>query len=360
MGLADRLAAALTTRIAVGSASIPLSSSIGVAIYPDDVSPRVDIYKAADQALFAAKADGKGCVRRFDPQMREQKESHRRLVARVKEGLRRGEFVPYFQPKFDLVSGSVVGFEALCRWQHPQEGVLLPGAFWEAFDDPEVGGTLSDVTLVGSFDAARRFRERALPFGHVAINLSRLQLERNHLADQVRALQEEYGVAAEEVVFEVLENVLIRDERNVYRNLTELYRLGFRVALDDFGTGFASLTHIREPFIREVKIDRSFVTDVASDPHDLQIVAAIVQMARKLGLTLVAEGIEDEETVRRLAALGCTVGQGFVFSKALPFEEAMEFLGRQSRIASLVDGRAGQAEKDERGTVTSLPRRASL
>ena len=320
-----------------GTAS--LSVSIGVAIYPNDVTPSVDIYRAADEALLAAKAAGRGSVRRFDPATRARKESRRAMISRVRAGLVRGEFVPYFQPKLDLRSGGVVGFEALCRWTHPDHGTLGPSTFFPAFEDADVGGPLSDVALVGSFEAARRFREKGLPFGHIAINLSRAQLEREDLPERVHRLQADNGVSAEEIVFEVLENVLIRDHRTVYRNLTELYRQGFRVALDDFGTGFASLTHIREPFIREVKIDRSFISHASSNPQDLQIVAAIVQMARKLGLTIVAEGIEDEETLRQLQELGCAVGQGFVFSEALPFASAEEFLSRQNRITRLLEQR---------------------
>lgn len=337
VALAERIASTLATTVQVADGAARLSVSIGVAVYPDDVTPSVDIYRAADEALFAAKAAGRGRVRRFDPATRARKESRRAMLARVRAGLARGEFVPFFQPKLDLATGTVVGFEALCRWDHPEHGILGPSAFLPAFEDVDVGGPLSDVTLVGSFAAARRFREKGLPFGHIAINLARVQLERDDLVDRVRRLQAEHQVTASEIVFEVLENVLIRDQKNVYRNLTDLYRLGFRVALDDFGTGFASLTHIREPFIREVKIDRSFVSQAVSNPNDLQIVAAIVQMARKLGLTLVAEGIEDEETLRRLTALGCAVGQGFVFSEALPFASAEEFLARQGRIHALLE-----------------------
>jgi diguanylate cyclase (GGDEF)-like protein len=336
MQLAERFQKALSARVSLGTDSVRLSTCIGVAVYPQDVAPRVDVYKAADQALCAAKAAGRGSVRRFDPAMRAEKETRRALVSRVRQGLAAGEFEPFFQPKLDLRSGTVVGFEALCRWRHPVRGTLGPGAFLPAFEDPDVGGALSDASLSGAFAAARAFRERGLSFGHVAVNLNAAQLERDDLVPHVLRLKAEHGLASDEVVFEVLENVLIRDHRTVYRNLTELFRNGFRVALDDFGTGYASLAHIREPFIREVKIDRSFVTDAAARPQDLQIVAAIVQMARKLGLSLVAEGIENEETLRQLRILGCQVGQGFVFSEALPLAGALEFISRQSRIAALL------------------------
>ncbi|WP_420391521.1 putative bifunctional diguanylate cyclase/phosphodiesterase [Acuticoccus sp.] len=341
MALAERIARTLCADVGVGGDEVALSTSIGVAIFPEDVSPKVDIYKACDHALLEAKSAGRRTVRRFDPCMREARELHRSRMARVRASLARGEFVPYFQPKHDLQSGVVVGFEALCRWEHPERGTLGPAEFAAAFDDRDLGGPLSDVSLHGAFRAAAAFRERGLSFGHVAINLNRAQLQRPTLVADVRRLGEETGVPTDEIVFEVLENVLIRDDGGVYDNLTELSAAGYRVALDDFGTGFASLTHVREPFIRELKIDRSFVSTSANSSDDHQIVAAIVQLAGKMGLTMVAEGIEDEETLRCLRALGCTVGQGFVFSRALPFDEAIEFLARQSRIRTLLADVAG-------------------
>jgi diguanylate cyclase (GGDEF)-like protein len=337
VGLARRILAMLKTDLLTCGERVNLSVSIGVAIYPDDVSPRVDVYKAGDYALFEAKAEGGGTVKRFEPSMRERRELHRTFIASIREGLQRGEFLPYFQPKVDLSTGSVVGFEALCRWHHPERGVLGPGAFFKAFDDRDVGGALSDVSLYGSFAAAATFRAAGLPFGHIAINLNAIQLERASLLSIVEELMLEHDVTPDEITFEVVENVLIRDKRVVYENLMGLHHAGFTIALDDFGTGYASLTHIREPFIREVKIDRSFVTNSRQNAQDQQIVTAIVQMARRMGLTLVAEGIEDEETIKQLRAIGCTVGQGFVFSVALPLSEAMEFLSRQTRIFDLLE-----------------------
>lgn len=335
--LAKQMQRSITGQVSVGSKTVQLSCTVGIAIYPDDMATRVDLYRAADQALTEAKEEGRGTVRRFHPRMRERREESRRFLAEIKQGLVNGEFVPFFQPKINLRTGDVVGFEALCRWRHPERGVLTPGAFHEAFADREVGGELSDVALNGSFAAASEMSHRGLPFGHIAINLNAQQLQRMGLVSQVERLCESYGVATDQIAFEVVENVLIRDKRVVYNNLMELNDMGFSIALDDFGTGFASLSHIREPFIREVKIDRSFVTNSGVSSDDRQIVSAIIQMARKMGLTMVAEGIEDEETLKHLRALGCSVGQGYAFAAALPFEEAAGFLSRQRRIFSLLE-----------------------
>jgi len=327
---------ALESDITIGEEAYSLAASIGVAIYPDDTANGLDLYKAASFALAEATRSSVGAVHRYNPLIREKREKERKIIEDVRIALKNGEFAPFFQPKVDLESGLVVGFEALCRWLHPQRGILTPGAFMPAFNAVGLGAELSDVTLTGAFRAAEQFARLSLDFGHISVNLNALQLNRPHLLDIVETLQERHKVPASRIVFEVLENVLIREKHIVQDNLNALCDAGFTISLDDFGTGFASLKHIREPFIREIKIDRSFVTNAGSSPSDQQIVTAIVQMARKLGLNMVAEGIEDEATLRKLRAIGCTIGQGFVFAPALPFEEAAEFLGRQRRIYALL------------------------
>ncbi len=327
---------ALESDVTIGEEASALSASIGVAIYPDDTVGGLGLYDAAAFALSEATRSGVSSIHRYNPLIREKRAKERKVIEDVRAALKDDEFTPFFQPQVDLESGLVVGFEALCRWLHPQRGVLTPGAFMPAFNAVGVGAELSDVTLTGAFRAASRFESMSLDFGHIAVNLNALQLHRSNFLEMVAGLQDRYKVPASRIVFEVLENVLIREKHIVQDNLNALCDAGFTISLDDFGTGFASLKHIREPFIREIKIDRSFVTNAGSSPSDQQIVTAIVQMARKLGLSMVAEGIEDEETLRKLRAIGCTVGQGFVFAPALPFDEAAEFLGRQRRIFALL------------------------
>ncbi|WMS44051.1 EAL domain-containing protein [Acuticoccus sp. MNP-M23] len=327
---------ALESNVSIGDEASTLSASIGVAIYPDDTTTGLDLYDAASFALSEATRSGVSSVHRYNPLIRDKREKERKIIEDVRLALKDDEFTPFFQPKVDLESGLVVGFEALCRWIHPQRGILTPGAFMPAFNAAGIGAELSDVSMVGAFRAASQFSRMSLDFGHIAVNLNALQLHRANFLDMVEALQSRYKVPASRIVFEVLENVLIREKHIVQDNLHALCDAGFTIALDDFGTGFASLKHIREPFIREIKIDRSFITHAGSSASDQQIVTAIVQMARKLGLQMVAEGIEDEETLRKLRAIGCTVGQGFVFAPALPFDEAAEFLGRQRRIYALL------------------------
>ncbi|MEM9221973.1 MAG: bifunctional diguanylate cyclase/phosphodiesterase [Pseudomonadota bacterium] len=331
---------ALATQVNIGDSSVAITASLGFAVYPQDTDLGVDLYAAASHAL-GETVSGLAMIRRYDRKARQRHDDEKHLMEDIRRGIEADEFVPYFQPKVDLESGAVVGFEALCRWQHPTRGLLTPGAFLSALESTTVGMDLSNVSLFGSFEAARAFKDMSLAFGHIAVNLSAAQLAKPGLALVVSELQERFGVTCDEISFEVLENVLMRDKTVVCDNLDDLWRAGFRISLDDFGTGFASLTHIRKPFIDEVKIDRSFVMDAGTSPNDQQIVAAIVQMARKLNLHMVAEGIEDEDTLAKLRALGCTTGQGFVFAPALPFSEAAEFLGRQNRIFNIL-GAAGR------------------
>ena len=337
---AEDIRANLATSVNVGTDSVDISASIGYAIYPQDTEQGLDLYAAASYALSETAPNAPSAICRYHPAVRKQREDEKRGIGEFRRAIDANEFTPYFQPKVDLESGRVTGFEALCRWCHPERGVLPPGAFLAGLNSPIVGADLSNVSLIGSFRAAHEFHRLGLSFGQISINLSSLQLARPGLIDMVSALRTQYEIDPSEIAFEVLENVLIREKNVVHHNLHALSGAGYAISLDDFGTGFASLTHLREPFIREVKIDRSFVMRSSSNPHDLQIVNAIIQMARKLGLKTVAEGIEDEETLRKLRAMGCTVGQGFVFAPALPFEEAVEFLGRQARIFSMLSDNA--------------------
>ncbi|MEM7695749.1 MAG: GGDEF domain-containing phosphodiesterase [Pseudomonadota bacterium] len=336
-GIAERARVvfeALQTTVTIEETPMEASASLGFAIYPNDTQEGLDLYGAASYALN--EKAGTRQFSRFDKKIRQQRESEIRFIDEIRQALTNREFQPFFQPKVDLETGLVVGFEALCRWRHPDRGVLTPGAFWPALESPIVGADLSNVTLIGSFQAANMFRKMELDFGHIAINLATQQLMKPDLVDLIMDLQLRFEVQPSEITFEILENVLFRDKDTITGNLHRLSQVGYRLALDDFGTGFASLSHVREPFIREVKVDRSFVT--SATPSSQQIVTAIVHMARKLNLSLVAEGIEDEETLRKLRAIGCKVGQGFVFAPALPFEEAAEFLGRQRRIYELLSG----------------------
>ncbi|GAB5378488.1 MAG: hypothetical protein AcusKO_49500 [Acuticoccus sp.] len=334
----EAIRSALDGTIAIGARRIEVTTHYGLAVFPADTAGGIDIFAAATYALNDAMRGPSGTTRRYRPAYRDQCERERNLIEDVRAALARNEFTPFFQPKVDLETGTIVGFEALCRWCHPTRGVLTPGAFYKALTSPRVSGELSDVALVGSFCAAHMWRRRGLTFGNISINLNATQLARANLVDSIEALQVRYHVPAANIAFEVLENVLIGDDAVVQANLRALAERGFTIALDDFGTGFASLSQVRESYIGEVKIDRSFVTHAGSNLRDQQIVSAIVLMARRLGLKAVAEGIEDEETLRKLRAMGCATGQGFVFAKALPLSEATEFLSRQGRIHELLGG----------------------
>ncbi len=336
LGRVQSIRAALASSIVVGVHRIDLRASIGFAIFPDDTVGGIDLIAATTYALNEALQDGPRAMSRYRPAIRERRERERRLIEEITRALRRDEFTTFFQPKVDLETGSIVGFEALCRWIHPARGVLTPGSFHQALTSPVVSAELSDVGLVSAFKAAKLWREKGLDFGSISVNLSATQLARPNLVEIVEELMRRFGGAVSEISFEVLENVLIGDNNTTHDNLRALSSAGFTISLDDFGTGFASLTHIREPYISEVKIDRSFVTHAGNNVRDQQIVAAVVQMARKLGLKMVAEGIEDEQTLRKLRAVGCTVGQGFVFAPALPFAEATEFIARQHRILQIL------------------------
>lgn len=323
--LQARLVAALEAEVTIQARPFRPRPAMGVALAPDDLVHGGDPMAAAETALAEARRRRFGRVLRFSPRFLESRTRYRSLVDGVRAGLARGEFVPFLQPKMALASGAVVGFEALLRWRHPDHGLLGPRAFLEALDDPDVGAALSDASLSGAIALAGRFSRAGHGDLAFAINLNAAQLERESLVGDVLTLCRLNAVPPERLTFEVVESVLIRDRPQVERNLERLADDGFAISLDDFGTGWASLANIREPFIREIKIDRSFVRRSAQSTGDLQIVGAIVNMARAMGLSVVAEGVETAAHVDTLLSLGCGTGQGFHFAPPLDASDALAF-----------------------------------
>ncbi len=331
-----RLLSALDFRMDLGGEPVRVTSAVGIALAPDDVSAELDLHQAAEAALSEARRAGPGRWQRFEPSLKASRDRSRLFLEEIRQGLRACQFVPFLQPKVRLSDGAIVGFEALIRWQHPERGLLGPHFFMAALDDEEVGGELSDVTFASTFEIAGSFLGRGIAVEHFSINLNGAQLERRDIVEEAVALARIHGVPPATIMFEVVENVLIRDRPEVLENLRRLAEAGFGISLDDFGTGYASLTNIREPFIREVKIDRSFVMRCPTSEHDLQIVSAIVNMARNMGLSVVAEGVETERHVKTLVSLGCEVGQGYLFSPPVSVGEAIRYCLRKKKLAGLL------------------------
>lgn len=302
-------------------------TSIGVSAFPDHSADLVELMKAADIALYRAKALGRNRAAVYTPEMGRQIEQQAALRQDVRKALSKGQFVPYYQPKIDLLTQKIVGFEALARWLHPSKGVLLPDVFGSVFDDLDLGSALGQQTLAKVAADMRQWLHSGVDFGSIAVNISSAEFSRSDLAGEILGVLEASEVPPHRLEIEVTETVLLgkaaADAGTILRQLSEA---GVQIALDDFGTGYGSLTHLKQFPVNHVKIDRSFVRDLEEDADDAAIIAAVIKLGQSLNLTVTAEGVETPGQAQRLGALGCHNAQGFFYSKPITASELPGFI----------------------------------
>jgi len=291
-----------------------------------------NMLKHADLALYEAKASGRGAFRLFDSGMWSGMLMRQEMLSVAAAALE-GDFIePFYQPKVHLQTGQIVGFEALLRCCIPGQSPKGPECVTAAFEDATLAVKLSDRMVDGVIRDISAWRAAGLPFGHVAINAALAELRRGDFAERLLAKLKQARIPPECIQVEVTESVLLGTGiDHVERTFIELAEKGIRLALDDFGTGFASLTHLKRFPIEIIKIDRSFVRNLQIDAEDGAIVDALISLGRALKIDVVAEGIETRPQRDFLAALGCTVGQGFLFGGALPADRIPGLLRRDLR-----------------------------
>jgi EAL domain-containing protein (putative c-di-GMP-specific phosphodiesterase class I) len=275
--------------------------------------------KNADMALYAAKAAGRGALRLYQGEMRLEAQKRMSMLRLARDALKRGSVQPHYQPKVELRTGKPVGFEALMRWQHPHRGIQSPATVAAAFDDLSLAAAISDRMIESVIEDIVRWRGEGVPFGHVAVNAAAAEFRRGDFAERLLERLAKAGVPPDCFQLEVTETVFVgRGAEYVERALRMLAGEGISIALDDFGTGFASLSHLKQFPVDIVKIDRSFVCGLEDDPGDAAIVDAVTGLGRRLGKTIVAEGIETPHQHALLQALGCDQGQGFYYGRPAP------------------------------------------
>lgn len=310
---------------------IQCRASIGASNYRG-VDSAQNILKHADLALYEAKASGRGVFRLYDPTMWSSMLMRREMLSLAEEALE-GDFIkPFYQPKVHLQTGEVVGFEALLRCCHPDQQSKGPDSIAAAFEDSTLAAKLSDRMVDGVINDILTWRAAGLPFGHVAINAAAAELRRGDFADRLLAKLDHAGIAPELIQIEVTESVLLgRGVTHVERTFNQLAQRGIILALDDFGTGFASLTHLKQFPMKIIKIDRSFVHELQIDEEDGAIVDALIGLGKAFRIEVVAEGIETKAQRDFLCALGCTIGQGYLFGAAVPAGHVPDLLQRSMR-----------------------------
>ena len=313
------------------------SASVGFTVFPQDAQEPGDLLKNADLALYHAKSLGRGRVERFSPALRARMHRRIEMQENALEGLKRDEFILYFQPIMSADASEPPSFEALLRWIHPAHGLLAPGSFEEVLEDPRVAMAIGERVVELALEQVREWQAAGFAFGRVALNVTSADFALRCFASHLKGRLDHYGVPPHKICIEVTEQVFLGSgAQHVSDALERLAELGVEIALDDFGTGYASLSHIKDYPIGRLKIDRSFVSDMEENNNSLSIVQAIVQLGRSLGLAITAEGVEREAQRVLLCSMGCGSLQGYHFSKPKPALELAAFL-------SSVHGEAGAA-----------------
>lgn len=323
--LGKQLRSALRVPVIIDGHEIDVRASIGAACAPRHAQAPDPLLRAADLALQAAKAAGRDRLTLYEPALQNEAQDRLALLADLRQALDTGQLEMHYQPQIELASGQLLGFEALMRWRHPQRGLVPPSVFIPLAEESGLIVALGAwALLVACRDAARWPGSL-----RVAVNVSAHQFERSPLELHVLEALERSGLRADRLEIELTESALLQDNHRAIDLLTRLRALGVRIALDDFGTGFSSLAYLRRLPLDQLKIDRAFIADLDHPrvgEKARAIVSAIHDLAGALGLQTVAEGIETAEQQEVLAALGCGLGQGFLFAQALPRDATQAFV----------------------------------
>jgi diguanylate cyclase (GGDEF)-like protein/PAS domain S-box-containing protein len=316
--IAERLLAAVRQSPIRDGADFRPSASIGIALVgPGTVADADDVLRDADVAMYRAKRAGRGKYELFDDGMRAETVERVALTNDLRRAIERGELRLVYQPVVQFAQRRVTAFEALVRWTHPERGEIPPGRFIPLAEQHGLIGALGSWVLREALDQRRRWQDAGLALGDMSMsaNVSRVQLSRPELADEVLGALAERGLSPNGLMLEVTESAVMEDPDVAHATLRQLGRAGVRIALDDFGVGQSSLACLRELPLDVLKLDRGFIISLATSRQSVAIVRAVTDMARTLGFSVVAEGIETEAQGQVVEALGCDMGQGFLYAR---------------------------------------------
>jgi diguanylate cyclase (GGDEF)-like protein/PAS domain S-box-containing protein len=320
-----------------------VTPSIGITLYPADSDNAESLVMNADTAMYRAKERGRNNYQYFTQDMNERALQRVQMEAALRRALERSEFRLFYQPKANLATGEICGFEALLRWQHPDKGMVLPGDFIPVLEETGLIVPAGEWVIRTTCAQIKSWQESGLKVPPVAINLSARQFEqKKNLKDAVRQILRDAEVDPSLIEFEITESLLMNDPQGATKTLRDLRELGVKLSMDDFGTGYSSLGYLKRFPIDTLKIDRTFVRDLSTDPDDATLTRAIINLAQNLRLKVVAEGVETEAQLSFLCRNGCNEMQGYLFAKPTNAEECGRML-RQGR--KLAIPRAGLEKK---------------
>ncbi len=323
---ADRMTKSMTAGFVVQGRPLNITCSLGISVFPEHGTNSETLIKNADAAMYFAKESGRNNFRFFTKDLSAQAVERLTLENSLRPALEKNEFFLMYQPQVDIGTGRIIGLEALLRWQHPNLGLVPPDKFIQIAENVGLIVPIGEWVLRTACSQARKWQDEGLPAVMVAVNISAIQFRQKGFCKLIRKVLDETGLPAKYLELELTESLLLDNADLMLSVVEELKAMGVTLAIDDFGTGYSSLSYLKHFPVSKLKIDRSFVRDVAVNPDDAAITTAIISMAKSLNLKVIAEGVEDEAQMSFLRAQRCDEIQGYYFSKPLAVDKVAEKL----------------------------------
>ena len=331
--IAQKLLDSLLQPFTIKGKELHISASIGIAIFPDDGSDMESLLKNSDIAMYHAKESGRNNYQFFSAKMNEQAAEKQTLISDLRRAVEHNELFLVYQPVVDMINGDMAGMEVLLRWQHPALGLISPAKFIPLAEESGLILPIGEWVLRSACEQLLEWQKQGYEVPRLAINLSATQFRQKSLADNIAVILRETGVEPRYIGLEITETMLVHNFEEVVDTLLKLSNMGLEISIDDFGTGYSSLSYLKRFPINKIKIDKSFVDNLATDPDDAAIVKAIIAMAGALQMKVVTEGVETKAQLDFLRQHGCEQYQGYVFSNPLPAAEIVAKLKRQAVVA---------------------------
>jgi diguanylate cyclase (GGDEF)-like protein len=327
--VAKRILDAVAAPVSVHEHELIVGTTIGIAVYPGDGAGAEELLRNADAAMYSAKESGRGSFAFYHTEMNQRALQRLSLEAALQKGFRDGEFVLYYQPRLDAATRRVVALEALLRWNSPARGVVLPGEFIAVLEETGMMAIVGEWVLRSACTQIRRWRQQGMAPLRVSVNVSSVQFQSATFVATVARVLGDCAIDPALIELELTESLLISNAAQASEAIDALKALGVRISIDDFGTGYSSLNYLRHFAVDYLKIDRSFVTEIATNARDRAVAKAIIDLAKALDITVVAEGVETEAQAAFFSGMDCGELQGFLFCRPLPVDQLQRFLAQE-------------------------------
>ena len=355
--IAELIAHKVYQTFTVGDQQVQLSARMGIAVYPLDGEDTNTLMKCADSALAdAKKSGGRNSFRFYSSSMNEHARKLVTMGAELRTAIEQNRLVLHYQPQVDIVSGAIIGAEALIRINHPQRGVIPPGEFIAVAEETGLIVPMGEWVIREACRQMQQWNKEAQTELTVAVNLSPLQLHQSNLATIVKNALDESGLAARFLELEFTESAIMHNVRDTIEIMERFKAMGLHLSIDDFGTGYSSLSYLKQFPVDKLKIDQSFVSNITQDPNDAAIVQAIIALGKTLGLTTIAEGVETEAQLGFLRSVHCKEMQGYLFSRPLPAAEFAALLAQGKSLGNNQSEKILLLVDDEENVLMSLKR----